>query len=87
MLLFSEYYWNPECVTFNDPFETYCDFLREEVEVLCTTDLTSATCRTAKALFNSICGPISVTDPDEGSGSSGYEGSGADSIFLANVEI
>ena len=86
MLLFSEYYWNTECVTFNEPFDSYCDFLRKEAEFFCT-DPTSLTCRTAKALYNSICGPFSMSDPDEGSGSSGYEGSGADGIISAHVEI
>ena len=93
VLFFSEYYWNTECVTFNDPYETYCEFLREE-EVFYCTDLVSDACMTAQDLRYTICGSVAPQneepeDQNEGSGISGYEeeGSGANGIILADVEI
>ena len=80
--LFTEsYYWNPECVTFHTPYETYCDFLNEEVKRICppwpSTLLPSPQCKTAEDLRDSICGaPIIVFTPPTEEGS-GEEGSGA----------
>ena len=88
MLLFRDYYWNHECVTFNPPFETYCDFLNEEVERLCpkcspgpipicSTIYPTPECFAARDLRDSICGePLIVFTPPTEEGS-GEEGSGA----------
>lgn len=82
MLLFRDYYWNPECVTFNAPYETYCDFLNEEVERLCppfgSTMLPTPECLTAWDLRDSICGePLIMTLGTPTEEGSGEEGSGA----------
>jgi hypothetical protein len=76
VLLFRDYYWNPECVTFNAPYETYCDFLSEEVERVCDPWIPTQECLTAVDLRDSICGPIITLPPPTGEGS-GEEGSGA----------
>ena len=76
MLLYRDYYWNPECVTFNAPYETYCDFLNEEVERVCDPWIPTQECLTAVDLRDSICGPIITLPPPTGEGS-GEEGSGA----------
>lgn len=74
---FPDYYWNPKCVTFNAPYETYCDFLNEQVELACRVPFVppSPECGTAEALRDSICGePIIITlapPTEEGSGESG----------------
>ena len=80
MKLFTEsYYWNPECVTFHTPYETYCDFLNEEVDRVCPPFPILATpqCVTAVDLRDSICGePLIIVTPPTEEGS-GEEGSGA----------
>ena len=81
MKFFTDYYWNPECVTFNPPYDTYCDFLNEEVDRLCFPLLVppSQACLTAVDLRDSICGvplpPVTLAPPTEEG--SGEEGSGA----------
>ena len=85
MKFFTEYYWNPECVTFNPPYDTYCDFLNEEVDRHCDVPCVfppcfpSQACQTAIDLRDSICGvpigPDTLAPPTEEG--SGEEGSGA----------
>ena len=80
MLLFRDYYWNPECVTFNPPYETYCDFLDEEVERVCPHPPLLPLlpeCYTAVALRDSICNEIIITLAPPTEEGSGEEGSGA----------
>ena len=75
VLLFRDYYWNPECVTFNPPYETYCDFLNEEVDRVCDPWVITPECLTALDLRDSICGEPFIVPPTEDG--SGEEGSGA----------
>ena len=74
MKFFTDYYWNPECVTFNPPYDTYCDFLNEEVDRLCLLNHSQA-CLTAVDLRDSICG-VPITDAPPAEEGSGEEGSG-----------
>ena len=75
VLLFKEYYWNPECVIFNDTFGYFCQFLTDEVERLCPywtpmSPIASEACQTAQDFRFSICGSW-IGQINEGSGEDG----------------
>ena len=81
-MFFGEYYWNWECVSFNDPYDNYCQYLNDEIERSCIEPFfpVQPACEIAINLRNSICGepwippvigPIGEGSGEEGSGASG----------------